>query len=190
LPSAAPGVVGTRRRGPRQRGPHARAARALPRTSRARHPPADARRDPGSALRTPHAAAAHRRDLGGFLRRLKVRVRARGVVGNVDHLGDLWHRRLDRDLDPLPKRDVNLATTLAATTQLHIRGTTANLEQVDEATMRSHRGIDLPIEYLLDARRNGVAPAFVRVVDPQRPAKGRGVEIDDGPLEVGGTARL
>src|SRR5207248_6067659 len=130
------------------------------------------------------------RDLGRFLRRLEVGVRARGVVGDVDHFADLRYRRLDRDLDPLPERDVDLGATLAATAQLHIRGTAANFEQVDEATMCGDRGIDLPIEYLLDARRNGVAPAFVRVVDAQRAAQRRGVEVDDGPLEVGGAARL
>src|SRR5207245_2725021 len=47
----------------------------------------------------------------------------------------------------------------------------AHLEQVDEATMRGDRGIDLPVEHLLDARGDRVAPALIRVVDAQRPAE-------------------
>jgi len=112
------------------------------------------------------------------------------VVGDIDHLSDLGDGGFDRHFDPLPERDVDLGATLTAATQLDIRGTTAHLEQVDEATVRRDGGIDLPVEHLLDAGRNRVAPAFVRIVDAQGAAQRRGVEVDDRSLEVGGAARL
>ena len=56
--------------------------------------------------------------------------------------------------------------------------------------MGRDRGIDLPVEHLLDASCNGIATALVRVVDPKRPTHGRGIEVDDRPLQVGGAARL
>src|SRR6202171_457608 len=136
-----------------QRDPHARAARALSGNSAPCEPPADPRWDPSAALRTADAPPADRRDLRRFLGRLEVGVRARGVVGDVDHLGDLRDGPFERDLDPLPKRDVDLGAALAAATQLDIGGATANLEQVDKATVRRDRGIDLPVEDLLDASR-------------------------------------
>src|SRR3989475_5762949 len=86
--------------------------------------------------------------LGRFLGRLEVGVRARGVVGDIDDLGDLWDGGLDRDLDPLPQRDIDLGATLTAAAQLDIGGTTAHFEQVDEAAVRGDRGVDLPVEHL------------------------------------------
>jgi hypothetical protein len=53
-----------------------------------------------------------------------------------------------------------------------------------------HRRIDLPVEHLLDASGDWVAPALVWIVDPKRTAKRRRVEVDHGPLQVGGTAWL
>ena len=112
------------------------------------------------------------------------------MVGDIDHLDDLRDSRFDRHLDALPERDIDLGATLAAAAQLDVRDTSANLEQVDNATMRGDRGVDLPIEHLLDASRNRVAPAFARVFDPQGSAQRRGIEIDDRPFEVGGATRL
>jgi hypothetical protein len=51
--------------------------------------------------------------LGG----LEVGVGARGVVGNVDHVDDLWHRLGDRDLDALAEGDGRHAAPLTAATQ-------------------------------------------------------------------------
>src|SRR5207248_9575963 len=109
--------------------------------------------------------------LGGFLRRLEVRVGARRVVRHIDDLSDLRDRRLDRHFDALAESDIDLGAALAAATQLNIRGRTAHLEQIDEAAMGCDRGIDLPVEHLLDASRDRIAPALVRIVDPKRPAQ-------------------
>src|SRR5437899_1990697 len=148
---------------------------------------------PGPAsllLRSADAPAPDRGDLRGFLRRLKVRVHARGVVGGIDHLGDLGNRGLDGDLDPLPQRYVDLRAPLAAAAQLHIGRAVAHLEQVDIAAMGRDRGIDLPVEHLLHPGCHRIAPAFVGILDPQRPTHDRGVEVNGRAVEIRRAARL
>ena len=112
------------------------------------------------------------------------------MVCDIDHLGDLRHGGLDRDFDPLSQRHVHLRTALAAAAQLDIRGAVAHLEQIDIATMRRHRWIDLPVENLLDAGRHRVAPAFAGVLDPKRATHDRRIEVDGRPVEVGRAPRL
>src|SRR5918997_5180839 len=86
-----------------------------------------------------------------LLRGLEVGIRAGGVVGHVDHLGDLRHRVLEGHLDPLPEGDGRHAAPLAAAAQSQICGAALNRHQVGPAPVRRDRRVDVPVQYLLYA---------------------------------------
>jgi hypothetical protein len=129
-------------------------------------------------------------DLGRFLGRLEVGVGTGRVIGAVDHSADLGNGSLDRHLDPLPERYIDLGTSLTTATELDVSRAIADIEQIHKATVRGDPWIYLSVENILDPRRDRVAPAFIRIVDGQRAPDRRVVEVDDGALQVHGTLRV
>ena len=124
--------------------------------------------------------------LGG----LEVRVRAARVVGRVDDRENLGDRRLDRDLDPLAQRDVDLSAALAASAHLDVGNAVAYVEEVDVPAVSCDAGVDLPVEDLLDPRREGIGPPLVRVVNGNSAARRRVVKVDRRAAELLNAGRV
>src|SRR5581483_8893127 len=79
-----------------------------------------------------------------------VRVRADGVVGGVDHLGDLGDGAEDRSLDALAQRHGGQRATVAAAAHRDVRGRAFDTHDRRVAAVRGDRRVHLLVEELAD----------------------------------------
>src|SRR5215510_389580 len=79
-----------------------------------------------------------------------VRIPSGGVVGGVEDLSDPGDQVADRLLDSLLQRDVGGAAALAAASQAEVDVVPAHVDQLDVASVRGDRRVDLPLEQIAD----------------------------------------
>src|SRR5262245_19486516 len=73
------------------------------------------------------------------------------VVGGVENFGDFGNLFLDQPLDALLQRDVCGTTALAATAHLEIDPVILHVDELHEAAVAGHRGVDHRVDQLLHA---------------------------------------
>src|SRR6185437_15410330 len=85
-----------------------------------------------------------------FFRRLKIRVGARGVVGDVHDPAHGRHELGEHSLDALAQRDIGHAATLTAAAHAEHHHTFLDVDQLYPAAMAGYHGIHLLVEDLRD----------------------------------------
>src|SRR5262249_14638305 len=71
----------------------------------------------------------------------EVRVRAAGVVGGVDHLGDLWYRVQDHRLDALTQGDGGQPAALTAAAEIEVGDRFLHGDKVGAAAVAAIAGL-------------------------------------------------
>src|SRR5205814_10592267 len=116
-------------------------------------------------------------------------VRAAGVVGHVDHVGDLGDRLLDHDLDPLGQRDAGHAAALTAAGEAQVRGFLLHGDEFGVATVGGDTGVDLRVEHLehtlghIAAQVGGRPAAAAAAGDPDSRTRAVGVVEDEAAFD-------
>src|SRR2546425_10010054 len=95
-----------------------------------------------------------------------VGVRALRVVGRVEHLGHFGKLFLDEALDARLERDVRGAAALAAAAHGQVDAVVLDVDQLDEASVSRHGGVDHGIDQLLHAGLEVGRGRVAHVVSP------------------------